>query len=103
MTYADARERLRSITGNALLNTDDDGAVMLLYPMTVTDFERGAQPLLGVMADGDLVALAQHRCDLAALRAEVVRLRHLNITVPAVLSALQFVLDLIDKHAREGQ
>lgn len=62
MKYDEARDRLRSIVGNALLNSDDEGSVMLLYPMTVADFERGGQPLLGVISDGDLAVLAGHQC-----------------------------------------
>ena len=40
--------------------------------------------------------------DLDALRAEVVRLRNLNMGSPTALSVYKTVLDLIDKH-REGQ
>jgi hypothetical protein len=58
--YETARERLAAILED--LNTDDAEPVTLLYPMTVADWQNGAVAVLGVITDGDLVALANHRC-----------------------------------------
>lgn len=110
--YETARVRLARMLGDLHLNTDDDGSVTLLYPMTVADYERGAQAVLGVITDGDLVALTEHRCNLAALRAEVERERadaehaFMADRTDASAQIAQFcfalVLDLIDKHVRSA-
>lgn len=101
--YETARVRLARMLGDLHLNTDDDGSVTLLYPMTV---------VLGVITDGDLVALTEHRCNLAALRAEVERERadaehaFMADRTDASAQIAQFcfalVLDLIDKHVRSA-
>jgi hypothetical protein len=111
--YRTARDRLGELVHSNLLNTDDAEPVYLRYQATADD----PDPVLGTITDGELVALAEHRCDLTALRAEVESLRDgclrqwrsVNYALPEAQpearawiagyeAASIEVLDLIDKH-----
>jgi hypothetical protein len=108
--YRTARDRLGELVHSNLLNTDDAEPVYLRYQATADD----PDPVLGTITDGELVALAEHRCDRTALRAEVARLiSYVDNEYGSPLShdhslraqgagmALSEVLDLIDDKHKE--
>ena len=100
--YRTARDRLGELVHSNLLNTDDAEPVYLRYRSTADD----PDPVLGTIVDGELAALAEHRCDLTGLRAEVAAARDAakdDSFFYAMEGVYDEVLDLIDKHTREGQ